>query len=291
MKLYIQLCLFGFFMSTNSFSVQAQYHKLLNNTHFFYTIQNQMGMSFSGSVVVGADTTINSMSYTKLIDTLQNVTSFVREDSAQQKSWTFIHNYPTEVILYDFSLSVGSLITLQRTDFYTATFQVNIVDSVNTLLGFRKRIILSNVTFFPDQLIWIEGVGALSHPIYLPLINSDPFYRLTCVHQDSVQVYDSGLGTCPLWSTITHVENVNRFGKDSPIRIYPNPVINEVNIELGDLRARTINVYTITGVLIDTKNNINASIYNLSLQGKTKGVYILEIITENKKYQQLFIKE
>lgn len=290
MKLYLQLYLLGFFMSTNSFSVQAQYHKLLDNTHFFYTIQSQLG-SFSGGVLVGGDTTINSLQYTKLIDTLNNVTSFVREDSAQQKSWTFIHNYPTEVILYDFSLSVGNLITLQRTDLYAATFQVSTVDSVNTLLGFRKRIILNNVAFFADQLIWIEEVGALNHPIYLPLIYSDPFYALTCVYQDSVQVYYNGWGTCPSWYTITNSENLNIFDKERPVKVYPNPVINEVNIELGDFRATTINIYSVTGQLIDTKNNINESIYSLSLQGKTKGVYFLEIITENKKYQQLFIKE
>lgn len=291
MNLFTRLCLFLIFVSTNSFSAEAQYHKLLDNTHFLYTIQNQLGQTFYGRVISGGDTTINSMQYTKLVDTLQNVTSFVREDSVQQKAWTFIYNYPVEVVLYDFSLSVGDLITLQRTDTYAPTFQVNTVDSVNTLLGPRKRMILSNVSFFPDQLYWIEGVGALNHPIYLSLINSDPFYSLTCTYQNSVQVYDNGLGTCPSWSTITNVENIDRFDEGSPIKVYPNPVTNKVNIELGNLGATTINIYAATGQLIDSKININENIYSLSLEGKAQGVYFLEIIAKNKKYQQVIIKE
>lgn len=292
MNLFTQLSTFIFFIFINSYTAQAQYAKLLDNTHFLYTIQNQLGQTFYGNVVVGGDTTMNSMQYTKMTDTLQNVTYFVREDSAQQQSWTFIPNYPSEVILYDFSLSVGNLITLQRTDTYAPTFQVNLVDSVNTPLGLRKRIVLSNVAFFPDQLYWIEGVGALSHPIYLSLINSDPFYSLTCIYQDSVQAYDNGSGNCLPWSTITNIENVDRSNKNNhAIKVYPNPVRNEVNIELGNTEATAINIYAVTGALIASQNNITESIYSLSLRGKTQGIYFLEIVTKNEKHQHIIIKE
>ena len=114
---------------------------------------------------------------------------------------------------------------------------------------------------------------------------------LTCIYQDSTQVYDNGSGTCPLWSTITNIETLDKFDQVSPIKVYPNPVTNEVNIELGNLGATTINIYTVTGQLISSQKDINESIYSLSLQGRTQGVYFLEIITEKNKYQQIIIKE
>lgn len=111
----------GLLFLMHTHSAQAQYHKLLDNSHFFYNIYDQIGQTFQGSVIVGGDTTINALQYTKMEDTWHQVTYWAREDSAQQKIWTFVDNQPTEVVFYDFSLVVGDQITLQRTASFSAT--------------------------------------------------------------------------------------------------------------------------------------------------------------------------
>ena len=266
------------------------YNKLLDNSYFFYDIFSQIGM-WSGSVIPNGDTTINSLQYTSYSDTLLSKTYFIREDSAQRKVWTFIPNYPTEVVLYDFSLSVGSLITLQRSATYTPVFQVSTVDSVHTLAGYRKRIILNNMAFFNDQLIWIEGVGSTGHPVYLPIIQSDPAYSLSCVYQNSIQTYDSGWGSCPSWQTITSINQSSILENAPPLHVYPNPAYSELHIELDHTINNRINIYTTTGQLIRTYPEIKINLYTLNIATYSKGTYILEVVNNKEQRRQLFIKD
>lgn len=86
---------------------------------------------------------------------------------------------------------------------------------------------------------------------------------------------------------ITHDESIHEHL--SSVNIYPNPVINKLNIE-SEANIEEIMIYTVTGVLI---YNEQCMINNLQLDvNKFKnGVYYLKIRTTNGNIVKCFIKQ
>ncbi len=86
---------------------------------------------------------------------------------------------------------------------------------------------------------------------------------------------------------ITHDESIHEHL--SSVNIYPNPVINKLNIE-AEANIEEIMIYTVTGVLI---YNEQCMINNLQLDvNKFKnGVYYLKIRTTNGNIVKCFIKQ
>jgi YHYH protein/Secretion system C-terminal sorting domain len=79
--------------------------------------------------------------------------------------------------------------------------------------------------------------------------------------------------------------------KQLPIKIYPNPVVNEVTIELSDNQLYKINVYNATGVLLKTIND--ATTTRIDMSGWASGAYVIEIVDAPKGngYMQRVIKQ
>ena len=83
----------------------------------------------------------------------------------------------------------------------------------------------------------------------------------------------------------------NSTGNDtqpSPnISVYPNPVKDEIFIK-SDLQIEKVEVYSLTGLLLIQKNNVNDKI---SVSSLSKGVYILRVYTEKEVIVRKIIKE
>lgn len=163
------------------------------------------------------------------------------------------------------------------------------VDSVSTLAGFRKRIVLINVMFMFDRMTWIEGIGMTSHPFALFFMHTDPVYVLSCVYKDSVQVYNNGQVTCPPLSIVTHAAPIASSAKASTLHLYPNPSSGMVYLELGQVGLATVRLYTATGQLLDTRKNINSLVYELDLSGRAAGVYLVEVALEGGEVHRQFV--
>jgi len=70
--------------------------------------------------------------------------------------------------------------------------------------------------------------------------------------------------------------------------IYPNPVSSDLNINLTSIKSATVSVYNITGQKIsEFAMNKETS---FSMENLPKGIYFLNISSENKSYSQKVIK-
>lgn len=90
--------------------------------------------------------------------------------------------------------------------------------------------------------------------------------------------FGSSLGIRP----VTCLVDINEFTNDLNISLYPNPSSGIVNISLGDLEATKvkIEVYDIMGRKVYTNpTNINYGEYQLNLEGKPEGMYIVRLLT------------
>ena len=106
------------------------------------------------------------------------------------------------------------------------------------------------------------------------------YYRLKMVDWDGQYRY-SGV-----------VSEVNRcIFKELPIKIYPNPALNEVTVELSDFQLYKINVYNSMGVLLKTINNTTTT--RIDMSAWASGAYIIEIVDAKKGngYMQRVVKQ
>ena len=65
------------------------------------------------------------------------------------------------------------------------------------------------------------------------------------------------------------------------IVIYPNPVLNQLNIQTSSIKNYTVDIYTINGALVNSSavsNNKSVNVSNLSA-----GLYVAKFIDPNTK--------
>ena len=91
----------------------------------------------------------------------------------------------------------------------------------------------------------------------------------------SVNTENSFIGMRSDNPTITYVENVT--SNSDKVIIYPNPTNNYININSTSL-INNINIYSIDGKLIYSKNNINSKFHNIDLSNNLNGIYFIKNI-------------
>jgi hypothetical protein len=64
--------------------------------------------------------------------------------------------------------------------------------------------------------------------------------------------------------------------------IYPNPTNGKLYIENSSSDKFSYNIYSITGNLVGSRQNITTSRADIDLSNLTKGVYLISIITREK---------
>jgi len=72
------------------------------------------------------------------------------------------------------------------------------------------------------------------------------------------------------------VTSVNDFNANSGLQLYPNPVINELNI-VSDKAIESISIRSITGALVLTIGDIHSAEKVVSLDGISTGIYFVEV--------------
>lgn len=82
--------------------------------------------------------------------------------------------------------------------------------------------------------------------------------------------------------------NVAEFNNND-VKIYPNPVENSLNIDMGDesFFVKSIKVYSSNGVMLKDLNKYES---NIDLSSIEAGVYFISIETNSNKYVKRFIK-
>ena len=76
---------------------------------------------------------------------------------------------------------------------------------------------------------------------------------------------------------------------DYQLKIYPNPTSKILNIEISN-KIENITLYDLTGeaVLTINENNINSK-YELDLTNFSKGIYLVQIKSNNEVFKQRII--
>ena len=126
--------------------------------------------------------------------------------------------------------------------------------------------------FFEDQYMLLNvAMGGVAGPV-------DPQYQESSMIIDYVRIYQEN----PL-----NIENTINSQNAKAVKIYPNPVKNEINLTSKEPIVK-LKLYDFQGKLILEKSNNTDRIDVSSLNS---GVYFIEAVTNNKKsLQKVIIK-
>lgn len=214
-----------------------------------YTIEQGIGMGgyLYYKYFVVCDTSIGDYDYKKLISTSNADYGYVREDIETQEVFLREVGDEEERLYISYNLKQGDSFTLWGHD--------QIVDSVyhQTLYGRERKII-----DFGFGGRYIEGVG---HSYY-----GVGFFGGTNGH---IIDYLEDVKICG--DVINSNEEIHDI--DSGFKLYPNPVINELRIELNSSAFKSIKLYDSKGKLISgykIKGDLTISLAHLN-----QGVYYI----------------
>jgi hypothetical protein len=271
-------------------SYSQNYNPFLQNIGWCLETYSGLGYGLTAYTNNG-DTTIGSLSYAKLYR--GNTLFLVREDTVLRKAWVILPDSLSETLLYDFYISLGSQISLNYVGYDPVLYTVDSFDSINTLLGLRKRIKLSTTdTVFNPDLYWIEGIGSSYGPVYL----YDPTYAtgqtggeghcLICAYQEiGVQSYS---GTCGLYCypypgspCNSFIVGINEIKNDNPEITIEKVTTDLIRIQLNKNKIKEIKVFSVEGKLLKIVPNLYKNDYLLSTNDWTIGLYIIEVTSEN----------
>jgi hypothetical protein len=215
----------------------------------------------------------------------------IREDTIERKVY-MKHWEQEEILLYDFSLTVGQEINSPDCE-YGCTFTVDSIDTVKINNKPRKRIMLYGPA---GHKIWIEGIGSLNGLTNSLSMLVDAEYNLLCMKlNDTLEYVDPEYNTCHydtmICSECLYENNITQNFFNNSYIIYPNPAIINSNIII-DIEGLfgEIEIFDLVGELIVRKEIINNSKINLSNSKFKTGMYVIKLkINENTYKEKLII--
>jgi hypothetical protein len=111
--------------------------------------------------------------------------------------------------------------------------------------------------------------------------------------------FDPGAGTIDLTTTGSAdaflikysdlVVGLNDVQEKPVIKLYPNPVKNQLFIELNDLEVTNISILNYSGQLV--KSMVNNTTNQIDVSDLNEGIYILKVSTENGVSTKRFVKQ
>ena len=84
---------------------------------------------------------------------------------------------------------------------------------------------------------------------------------------------------------------VNSVAPSGQVRVYPNPFVNYVQVELGIFKKANIEIFNNAGIQVFEKQNDNQDTQTLNLQSFSPGLYWLILTTETQKQTFKIIKQ
>jgi len=290
----------------NSVGIPTSQDSLIFNSNLYSPGQHTVSIETNdGSTTVGCpgvDQIVVNVTYQPHINGILNDTTIcipqtVTYDAGQgqQYLWTNIMNTP---------LSNNQTLTINAGGIYI----VNVNGGLNTrcydvdtfivsafisppafslgpdvTIGQAQTLVLSIPNTPSAQYLWSTGDTTRSITIdssynWINRIIGSSTFGNQCYSSDTIYVYIGSVG----------MEEDN----DSPLRIYPNPVQNYLNIELQkDYPESNIEILDLNGKLI-SKTKFSGASYKLkSLDALPKGVYILHLQNEELNVLLRFVKE
>ncbi len=195
----------------------------------------------------------------------------------------YTHSNITEYKIYDFSLELGDLFTLNH---YLLPedrrLRVTAIDSLSLEDGSkRKRLVLRDLedpdgSIYGDQ-VWVEGIGNLNGLLavfenYL----ADRETNLLCYEESNEVLYQNDdLGICWIPVSVETVDDKNN------IRLFPNPTTGNLAIDLPDMVIGQLSVRDVTGQVVATQDLDYSEEVTLDLSENHTGMYVIEVVSES----------
>ena len=227
------------------------------------------------------DTTINEVAFKKLMYSgytssqivertyVSGYYGAIRNDTLNKQVYFISKDYNSNYegtgdLLYDFDLKIGD--SIQISCMLDEKDTISQIDSVIYCNEYYKRY---NT---PTGYYIIEGIGSKNG--LLPVNCMTNFGWLFCYKEKANE----------LCNDCGFITSINSFSLDE-LKIFPNPTTNRVRID-SDLNIQYIQIFDINGILLE---RINSDFENIEL--RKKGVYLVQIHTDNRVITRKLIKE
>ncbi|MFK7757677.1 MAG: T9SS type A sorting domain-containing protein [Flavobacteriales bacterium] len=86
------------------------------------------------------------------------------------------------------------------------------------------------------------------------------------------------------------IVGINETDLFNEVNVYPNPIVDNVSLELGELKNVAVTVHSITGELVYKAENLNSTIHRFNFDSAS-GIYILSLMAAGESAQYKLIKE
>lgn len=192
-------------------------------------------------------------------------------DSAEH-AWEF-NIIGEEILLYDFSKSVGDTMNYNFGDFFYDDV-ITRIDSIEINGEYRK-------TFNLGLDYWIEGIGSTQGLFYplraLPIARYS--YVLICFNNNGdVHYLNPDFDTCYSFMSLSEDSADN-----SAVQVAPNPGNNVLNIRTS-LQNASVEIYDIQGKII-YKQDITENITAIPTERWNSGMYLWKVYNKGKEVE------
>jgi hypothetical protein len=194
-----------------------------------------------------------------------------------------------EVILYDFSKSVGDTVLVGLDGMGPSMYYI--IDYTDSMLidgTYRKTF-----HFVEGEYLeyWIEGIGStrgLFSPV-TPETTGSLKWELICFNQDGIVKYlNPEYNSCfPVLTGINEGETVNK-----PVKLYPNPVTDQSILDFSNTHQEftMVEIYNGLGKKIREITLNGTNTVQISISGYESGIYFYKLIGKNQEvYSDKFI--
>ena len=250
----------------------------------YYNTNNDYcsGLDANYDYSIGGDTTINAMTYKKIIRSgftfFTNCDNFLygyvgglRQDTLQKKVFFRPWNINIDTLIYDFSLNVGDTLKSYLLYWHTSPpITIYSIDSVLVGNQYRKRWNLCT----PNCAQIIEGVGS-NYGLLEQLVNFESGGDLTCFLINNNKLYPDTTSPCvPLG--INEIKNPFLFTAS------PNPSSGIFTITSSE-KINSIEIFDVLGNKIENLKIKNEPT-EINISKKAKGIYFVKIVDEKGNF-------
>ena len=129
---------------------------------------------------------------------------------------------------------------------------------------------------YGDYKLYTEVSGLTTQEVFVTVDAQNP-------KVDLVDVIISSSG-------VNGTVGVRKISKANEVAVYPNPVKDNLTIDLGEGQNGTIQIIDLAGKVIISET-LNSNIFNVDLQNLSSGIYCLSISSQGKLHQSKLIKD
>jgi hypothetical protein len=253
--------------------------------------------SFERFALNGEDTIYNSISYKKLYIFYDSAFSKskatyiggIREDENKRiyfKGDTIVHDLKpsyhntddpsSEVLLYDFSLTIGDTLKNSNLSVWGEFLIVSTIDTIQIKDTYRKQY-----SFEPIWWVhWIEGIGNVKGLLFtsgdLPFNGTNG--NLICFKQnDEILYYNDAYSEC--FPVLTGIETKKNDFSD--YILYPNPSTDNIRICFGEHQMKSFQVIDCNGRLCGDYDIQFQTEFFLSTEKYQPGIYFYKATNMN----------